>query len=205
MQLQLLFDMWHEHRPFTSNPLDFNADAPVFRGRRRDAEVMRAVTQGEGVTGAKRATNPFAFARNFLSSRGHFGEVEVKVLDVKAQHTVQLSRGLSAQREFLSSCLGFCIAADATRLSGKDRLMLSIVGRSVHRLGETKAMWAPPQVCGLHYSIFCLLSEKPKKLTVFFSYFEGSKKHEKNWLTRFGFPKYFFKKKRSTEKNQPKF
>ena len=149
LQLQLLFDLWFEHRGFSDNPLDHDADGPRRLGNQKDdAALKRAVTQGEGVSGAARAADPHAFARHFLQLRPRFGNEARSQLNVAHEHRKQLLNGLAAQRDYLACCRSVSLAADATRLSGQDRLFMSIIAR--HKSGVvTKAMWAPPQVSRL--------------------------------------------------------
>ena len=154
-QLQFLSDLQFEQHDWSRNPLDVDHAAASGSGA-QDPKVVEQVCQGEGVSGALRSSNPFAFAKNFCKTkrprraRGKGkqtvkGKQKVKGINVARTHAKHLLRMQMASKHWLSRCRGVCIAADATRLGGKDRLMVAITGTDAAS-GLTKALWAPPQV-----------------------------------------------------------
>ena len=110
-QLQLLFDVWFEHRGFSDNPLDHDADGPTrFGNQKDDAALKSAVAQGEGVTGAAREADPHAFARHFLQVRPRFGNERRDHLDLAQEHRRQLLNACGPARlpGLLQVCLAGC-------------------------------------------------------------------------------------------------
>ena len=56
----------------------------------------------------------------------------------------ELSRYLEASRGFLATCTSLSVACDASRVGGKDVLLVAILG--IQSNGCAKVLWAPPQV-----------------------------------------------------------
>ena len=55
-----------------------------------------------------------------------------------------LTRYREACRAFLKLCFHISLVCDASRVAGKDVMLVAVLGTDAH--GKTKAMWCPPQV-----------------------------------------------------------
>ena len=55
-----------------------------------------------------------------------------------------VSRYTVASKDFFSRCMCVSIAADGSRIGGKEVLLVAVLGTTA--FGEVKVCWAPPQV-----------------------------------------------------------
>ena len=132
--------------PFTENLLDVDHDHSEQLARRRpDAELCDRIAAGDGRTGAPASANPLAHARSYtaLTTGGEFK------LNVRVRWSFQLRRMLFAGRSCFKDADFMCLAMDASRVTGRGRLMVAIAAESA---GKCKAMWCPPLVPSLLWS-----------------------------------------------------
>ena len=59
------------------------------------------------------------------------------------------SRYLAACRDFLPACTSLSVCFDASRVAGKEYLLVRIIGTTPD--GRTKACWAPPQAAAFSF------------------------------------------------------
>jgi len=153
-RLRFLGGLQFEQHDWSRNPLYVDHCA-ASGSEAQGSGVVEQVCQGEGVSGALRSSGPFAFAGSFCGAkrprrfRGEGkqtvkGKHKGKGINVARCPGKHLLRRQMASNHWLSRCRGVCISADATRLGGKDRLMVAICGPDA-ACGLTEALWAPPQ------------------------------------------------------------
>ena len=156
-QLHLLFEVTFEDRGWSKNPLDFDLQGSSSSRACADPVVLRQVCQGEGIGGSKRSSNRFAFARAYTALRSRRGQPGQPgqgqglgrkgqgQLNVALVHRRELLRMNRASQLYFPMCRALVLSADATRLSGLERLLVCLIGR--HKsLAVCKAAWCPPQV-----------------------------------------------------------
>ena len=125
---------------FSTNPLDAETDFENLMSRRRPGrDLLDRLSEGQGVTGSKRSSNPRQFAKAYAALKVHRLKMRCPVSRLWQR---QLQETLWAGRAFFSRCTRLCVFADATRFSGLDRLLVAIAGKADS--GEVKAMWTTP-------------------------------------------------------------
>ena len=105
--------------------------------------MSRMVAAGLGVTGSKPSTNP----QNLADARAKLA-LHTKRVCVSARWSKDLQRMLFAGQEYFGRCQNLCMSGDATRLSGRDRMLFVLCGREAGT-DKWNAMYGPPMVLSM--------------------------------------------------------
>ena len=88
------------------------------------------------------------FAKNFAALRKkhkRWGKKSAPKVEVDAAVGLELSRYLDASQTFLRQCISISVAFDASRIGGKDVLLVAVLGST----GDKSLIcWAPSQAGG---------------------------------------------------------
>ena len=129
------------------------SDNPLFVdcafGGREDHHRAQLLVQGGGQdSSADRSTFPEAHAAAYRRLRKPHRRWSKKgpklAFSLAKQRGCMLVRYLQACKDHLSRCTSLSVCLDASRVSGKDYLLVVVIGTNPE--GETLACWAPPQV-----------------------------------------------------------
>ena len=138
-------DMRVHLQQLSSNPMDGDR---VWGGR-TDPDLTAHLCSGLGSTEGSAhivAAHVAAFTR-LRKPHKRWGKQKDPKHKAHIGQRMQLCRYLESCRSFLKDCHEFCIAYDASRIGGKEVLLLVLLATSHNE--HTKACWAPPQVSAL--------------------------------------------------------
>lgn len=139
-ELALVVELAFPGLCFSTNPLDAETDFENLMSRRRpERDLLDRLSEGQGVTGSQRSSNPHQFAKAYAALKVHRLKMRCSVSRLWQR---QLQEMLWAGKAFFSRCTRLCVSADASRFSGLDRLLVAIAGKADS--GEVKAMWTTP-------------------------------------------------------------